>query len=98
MTAVTYLFIARLPPEGVTAFAEYERRVLPLLADHGGRLSRRLRRTDGLVEAHIIEFPSPAAFLSYRDDPRRAPHASLLEDSGAELELLELYEVPPDSS
>ena len=97
MTAITYLLVARLPPEGVAAFAEYERRVLPLLGDHGGRLSRRLRSADGLVEAHLVEFPSAAASASYRDDPRRAPHRGLLEDSGAAIELFELYEVPASS-
>jgi hypothetical protein len=94
LTAVSYLLVARLPAEGVAAFAEYERRVLPLLGDHGGRLSRRLRSADGLVEAHLVDFPSAAAFASYRDDPRRAPDRGLLEESGSAIELLELYEVP----
>ena len=92
MTAVTYLLVARLPAEGIAAFEEYERRVLGLLGVHGGRLARRLRSADRLVEVHLVEFPSTEAFAAYRDDPRRGAHAELLEASGAATELLELYE------
>jgi len=67
--------------------------VLPLLAAHGGRLARRLRSADRLVEVHLVEFRSPEAFAAYRDDPSRAAQARLLEASGAATELLELYDV-----
>ena len=86
------MLVARLPADGVAAFEEYERRVLPLLAAHGGRLARRLRSADRLVEVHLVEFPSSQAFAAYRDDPARAAHAGLLEASGAETELFELYD------
>ena len=89
------MLIARLPAEGVAAFEEYERRVLPLLSAHGGRLVRRLRSTDRLAEVHLVEFPSPEGFTAYRDDRRRSAHAELLRASGAELELLELYDAAP---
>jgi hypothetical protein len=68
--------------------------VLPLLADHGGRLDRRLRSADGTVEVHMIEFASADGLAAYGADPRRAQHADRLAASGAELELLEVKDVP----
>ncbi|HEV2771919.1 MAG TPA: hypothetical protein VGV57_03705 [Thermoleophilaceae bacterium] len=67
--------------------------MLALLADHGGRLERRLRSADGLTEVHLVGFPSSAAFVGYRDDPRRKAQSHLLRDSGASTQVLELVEV-----
>ena len=69
--------------------------MLSLLPGHGGRLTRRLRSSDRLVEVHLVEFPSTEAFAAYRADPRRTAHAELLRASGAKIELLELYDVEP---
>ena len=66
--------------------------MLPLLPGHGGRLTRRLRSADHLVEVHLVEFHSAEAFAAYRDDPRRTAHAELLRASGAKTELFELYD------
>ena len=92
--AVTYVLVARIPAAGVAAFAHYEAAVLPLLAEHGGRLERRLRTAAGDVEVHVLVFDSADAFAAYRADPRRAVHAPLLAASGAELELLEMTDAP----
>jgi len=92
--AATYVLIARIAPAGVEAFQRYEAAVLPLLAEHGGRLARRLRTGDGAVEVHLVEFASAGAFDAYRADPRRAEHAPLLEASGARMELLAVEDVP----
>ena len=92
--AVTYVLIARIPAPGVEAFQRYEAAVLPLLADHGGRLARRLRSAAGDVEVHVVEFDLPAGLDAYRADPRRAEHAGLLTESGARIELLEAEDVP----
>ena len=53
-SSVTFVLIARIPPEGISTFATYEDHVLPLLAEHGGVLQRRLRSGDGLVEIHVV--------------------------------------------
>jgi hypothetical protein len=90
---ITFVLIARIPPEGVASFTAYEDRVLPLLAEHGGVLERRLRREDGLIEVHVVRFPSTAAFARYRENPRRAQHAAELEASGAHIELLQVDDV-----
>ena len=92
--ASTYVLVARVPAPGVEAFQRYEAAVLPLLAGHGGRLDRRLRGGDGEVEVHVIEFATDDGLDAYRADPRRAEHAPLLEASGAEIELLEMRDVP----
>jgi hypothetical protein len=92
-SSVTFVLIARIPPEGISMFALYEDHVLPLLAEHGGVLQRRLRSGDGLIEIHVVCFPSAAAFAGFREDPRRARHAPELKASGAHIELLQLEDV-----
>jgi hypothetical protein len=92
-SSLTLVMIARIPPEGVSTFAAYEDHVIPLLAEHGGVLQRRLRSGDGLVEIHVVCFPSALAFAKFREDPRRARHAPKLEASRARIELLELEDI-----
>ncbi|MBW7971964.1 hypothetical protein HYH08_21150 [Bradyrhizobium sp. BR 10289] len=91
--SVTFVLIARIPPEGIADFRAYEDAVLPLLPEFNGRLDRRLRNPDGTVEMHIVSFASEADFQTYRNDPRRAAHARLLEKSAAKLELLPMQDV-----
>ena len=91
--ALTFVLIARIPPEGVEAFRAYEDQVLPVLSEHGGRLQRRLRNELGTVELHILSYPSDAAHQKYRGDPRRTAAAPLLDSSAAKLELLSLRDV-----
>ncbi|OIJ63846.1 hypothetical protein [Streptomyces mangrovisoli] len=91
--AVTYLMIARLPEGGLGDFDAYESAVLPLLAEYGGRLERRLRTLDEQVEAHLMTFPSDEDLAAYRADPRRAAAAPLLDSSGAAVELLAVCDV-----
>jgi len=62
----------------------YEDAVLPLLADHGGRVEFRGRRTAGQdaalpVEVHVLSFPDHRALDAYLADPRRA---ALLAEHG----------------
>ena len=90
---ITLVLVARVPASGVADFQAYENAVLPLLAEHGGTLERRLRGGDATVEIHIIRFADAAALDCYRQDPRRAAHAALLERSGASVELLRVADV-----
>lgn len=75
-------------------FEHYERGVLPLVAEHGGRVDRRLRSLDRRTEVHVVSFPSDETFAHYRDDPRRVERAPLLARSGASMELFEVEDVP----
>jgi hypothetical protein len=75
-------------------FDAYESTVLPLLAEYGGKMERRLRTLDDRVEVHLVSFPSNEDFAAYRADPRRTPAAPLLESSGVVVELLAVREVP----
>ena len=59
-----------------------------------GRLERRLRSADGTAEVHVIRFETTDGLHAYRADPRRKQHAPDLEASGAEIELLEVEDVP----
>ena len=92
------MLVVRVPPEGVILFQQYESRVLPLLAEHGGRLERRLRGNEGTVEVHIVWFPAPEDFARYRADARRAECQHLLEASGATSELIEMGDVDADTA
>ena len=94
MTSPKYVLVARIPPEGVSAYQEYETAVLPLLAEHEGTLERRLRSPDELVEVHLIGFSSHEAFTGYMEDPRRIALQPLLISSGVRAELHELTDVP----
>ena len=48
---------------------------------------------DGTVEMHIVSYASDADRENYRNDPRRAALAWLLEKSSAKLELLPMANV-----
>jgi hypothetical protein len=90
---VTFVLIFRIPTEGIEDFQAYEEAVLPLLPEFNGRLERRLRNPDGTVEMHIVTYASDADRQNYRNDPRRAAQAWLLEKSSATLELLPMANV-----
>jgi hypothetical protein len=93
ITPVTLVILFRIPPEGVADFQAYEEAVLPLLPEFNGRLERRLRNPDGTVEMHIVSYASDADRQNYRNDPRRAAQAWLLERSSAKLELFPMANV-----
>jgi hypothetical protein len=91
---VLFVVIARIPRAGIERFQRYEDAVLPLLEEHGARLERRLRSPAGDIEVHVLSFAAPEALDAYLADPRRAAHRELLNASGAELELLEVDDIP----
>ena len=90
---LTLVMIARIPLDGIAAFQAYEDRVVPSLADHGGRLERRVRNDDGTLEVHVASFPTAQAFENYRSDPRRAAAGHLLDTSSAKIELISVSDV-----
>jgi hypothetical protein len=85
--------IARVPASGVSHFQSYEARVLPILAEYGGTLERRLRSADGTTEVHVLRFTSRDGLDRFRQDERRTAAAPLLLRSGASIELMELQDV-----
>ena len=90
---LTFVLIARVPPDGVGSFQAYEKAVLPLLSEFGGLLERRLRNSDGTIEVHIVSFDTDRDFQRYRNDPRRAALSHLFEASAARNELLAMTDV-----
>jgi hypothetical protein len=90
---LTFVLIARVPPDGVASFQAYEAAVLPLLGEFGGLLERRLRNADGTIEIHILSFDSDRNFQRFRSDPRRAAVAHLMEASAAGKELLAMSDI-----
>ena len=90
---LTFVLIARVPPDGVAGFQAYEEAVLPLLSEFGGRLERRLRNADGTIEVHIVSFDSDQNYQRFRSDPRRASFAHLFEASAAQNEVFAMTDV-----
>jgi len=86
--------ILRIPKEGLESFRAYEDQVIPLQAEHGAVLERRVRTADGTTEVHLVRFPSQAAVDAYMADPRRHEHRGLFEASGAVMEALVVHDVP----
>jgi uncharacterized protein (DUF1330 family) len=87
------VMVADVPADGVAAFQEYESRVLTLLHRHGGRLERRLRSADSLVEVHIISFGSREGYESYVADPERMGYRQLVDDVDISQRLVEVTDV-----
>lgn len=91
--ALTFVMVADLRADDVTAFQRYESLVLPLLARHGGRLERRLRTEDALTEVHVVSFASKQGYEAYLADEERQAHRSLLEDADVTQRLLQVHDV-----
>jgi enamine deaminase RidA (YjgF/YER057c/UK114 family) len=82
--------VVDLTADAVAPFDAHERRVLPLLARHGGRLDRRLRTADGRTEIHLLSFASRTGYEAYLADPDRAALDHLLDGLDVRRRLLEL--------
>ena len=72
----TIAFVGYTTAALADAAAAYEDAVLPLQADHGGRVIYRARRAaeqdESLpFEVQVMWFPNEAALDGYLDDPRR---------------------------
>jgi enamine deaminase RidA (YjgF/YER057c/UK114 family) len=90
---LTLALVVDLAPDAVEPFDAFERRVLPLLARHGGRLDRRLRTADGRTEIHLLSFADRTGYDSYLADPDRAAAGHLLDGLDLQRRLLEVTEV-----
>jgi enamine deaminase RidA (YjgF/YER057c/UK114 family) len=82
--------VVDLAEDAVAPFDAYERRVLPLLDRHGGRLDRRLRTADGRTEVHLVSFADRAGHDAYLADPDRAAAGHLLDGLDVRRRLLEV--------
>ena len=90
---LTLALVVDLAADAVAPFDAYERRVLPLLARHGGRLDRRLRTADGRTEIHLLSFADRAGYDAYLADPDRAAAGRLLDGLDLQRRLLEVTDV-----
>jgi enamine deaminase RidA (YjgF/YER057c/UK114 family) len=86
----TLALVVELAEDAVAPFAAYERRVLPLLARHGGRLDRRLRTVDGRTEIHLLSFADRAGYDAYLADPERTTAGHLLDGLDIRRRLLDM--------
>lgn len=77
--SLTIVMVADLSSGAEEGFQAYESAVLPLLPRHGGRLERRFRTGDALMEVHVVSFASQEGFESYLADEERQSHRGLLE-------------------
>lgn len=74
----------------IAVFEQFEAQVLPLLAQHNGRLLLRIRPTDTTIieqtleppyEIHLLEFASQADFERYLADPQRQAYLPLKDQA-----------------
>ncbi len=87
---LTLALVVDLADDAIGPFDAYERRVLPLLARHGGRLDRRLRTADGRTEIHLLSFADRAGYDAYLADPDRTVAGNLLDGVDLQRRLLEV--------
>ena len=73
-TIIVFLYATK---KGLLALQSFEQKVLPLLEKHGGRLDAAFTPNpettsvdDRPDEIHVLSFPSEAAFVAYREDPK----------------------------
>ena len=92
-TRFTLALVVDLVPDAVAPFDAHERRVLPLLARHGGRLDRRLRTADGRTEIHLLSFAGRAGYDAYLADPDRTAAGRLLDGLDVRHRLLEVIDI-----
>jgi hypothetical protein len=74
---ITMAFVGHADPATGAAASAFEDEVLPLLAEHGGRVLYRGRRIPGQDaglpwEVHLLWFPRRAALDAYLADDRRS--------------------------
>ncbi len=94
--AVTLCVLLWAVPDREQELVDYEDRVLPLLGDHDGRLTSRVRAieaADGPFEVHTIEFASEIAFEGYMSDPARAAMAAERDAAIARTEVIRVETV-----
>jgi hypothetical protein len=92
---LTLAVVVDLADDAVAPFDAYERRVLPLLARHGGRLDRRVRTADGRTEIHLLSFADRAGYDAYLADPDRTALGRLLDGLDVRRRLLEVADAEP---
>jgi enamine deaminase RidA (YjgF/YER057c/UK114 family) len=92
---LTLALVVDLATDAVEPFEAYERRVLPLLERHGGRLDRRLRTADGRTEIHLLSFADRAGYDAYLADPDRAAAGRLLDGLDVRRRLVEVTDADP---
>jgi enamine deaminase RidA (YjgF/YER057c/UK114 family) len=92
---LTLALVVDLATDAVEPFEAYERRVLPLLERHGGRLDRRLRTADGRTEIHLLSFADRAGYDAYLADPDRATAGGLLDGRDVQRRLWEVTDAGP---
>jgi enamine deaminase RidA (YjgF/YER057c/UK114 family) len=92
---ITLVLVVDLAADAVEPFEAYERRVLPLLERHGGRLDRRLRTADGHTEIHVLSFADRSGYDAYVAEPDRAAARRVLDGLDIDRRLLEVTDVDP---
>lgn len=68
---VRKLVVLDLTCADVELFESYERRVLPLLGKHQGKLELSIRAVDSSTETHVLYFQDANCFDSFLADPGR---------------------------
>lgn len=82
---IQVVVLLRAGDGGLAGLHEFERKVLPVLREHGGRLVCAFAPEQAAAgtpdEIHVLEFPSREHLEAYRSDPRLAELAPLRESA-----------------
>ena len=87
---ITLTQLVYINPGQEETFEEFERRVLPLIDEHNGRLLLRIRPDAGSLiagnwekpdEIHLVEFDAESDFHAYMVDEERRKYLHLREQS-----------------
>jgi uncharacterized protein (DUF1330 family) len=91
--SLTLCMLLWAQPGADDALIAYEDQVLPLVAEHGGRVLQRVRSSgiDGQpLEIQLIEFPSTAALDAYMTDGRRTSLAAERDRAIAKTQVIDV--------
>lgn len=97
---ITMAFVGHAEPAMGGAASAFEDEVLPLIAEHGGRVLYRGRRVAGQDaglpwEVHLLRFPGRSALDAYLADGRRAALLSRYGEPFTSKQAVELETLEP---
>lgn len=90
---VLLLALIHLQDADLAMFESYERIALPLARSHGAEVSLVVRTLDGLLEVHVLRFPSREVLAGFLQANARRAAQDLLVRSGARVEVHEIRAV-----
>lgn len=87
------LVIIDLTAADLDRHERYERKVIALLEQYGGRMVSGVRSLDGMTETHILYFPDATSFEAFLLDPLRTQWQDEWQLTGAVATITDVMDV-----